>query len=315
MVGDGDGFGMGKDLRIDYFLPGTHEERFQTGYIKAGKKVFKHNYDNSFSDTSSSLGAGKVGSKTSGKMGDLETIQEVSLRENDYFFRTKVTLKNTGRSTLKDVRYGRTCDPDNTVDMGGSYTTLNHIATTFAAGDKFASVSSRSQKGDKYEKLAKTEAVLTYASIDKRAVPAYGNSGLYPTQGVYNVEVSTPHKKNKEKKIDAWIGIFVKVGNMAPGASTTFIFDTWMAPASVKVDEAAVAKATKEIAPSAGCNAVPCPSGSTGPNVRSGCKCSKGGTIRATKSAPYYSGSCKKAEAWEAYAKDDVDNTDADDSA
>merc|ERR1711907_887661 len=32
MVGDGDGFGVGKDLRIDYFLPGTHEERFQTGY-------------------------------------------------------------------------------------------------------------------------------------------------------------------------------------------------------------------------------------------------------------------------------------------
>jgi len=293
MVGDGDGFGKGKDLRIDYFLPGTHEERFQTGYKnKGGSKYVKHNYDNKFKDTS--RGGGVVSARSEGCQGDLCNVQEVSLGENDFYFRTKVTLRNKGKSTLYDVRYGRSCDPDNSVDMGGSYTTENRIASTFKSGGKFASVSAQSQKNDKYYKVAKSEAQLTYVSMDRRAVPAMGNKGLYPKAGVYAAEVNSPHKKNHFHKKDAWIGIFFKIGNLAPGASTTFVFDTWMAPATVKVDEKAVAKANNRVATTPGCKAVPCPAGSVGHDVRSGCKCKKGGTIKPTSKAPYYSGSCRR---------------------
>merc|ERR1712199_95974 len=269
MVGDGDGFGVGKDLRIDYFLPGTHEERFQTGYTLSGKQYKQFNYDKSFSDTSK---GNTASSKSTGKdsHNNIEVTQHVSLGENDMFFRTRVVVKNIGGKTLQDVRYGRSCDPDNTVDMGGSYTTENHIASTFAAGDKFASVGATSMKGDSYAKKAGTEAQLVYASVDKRAIPAYGNSGLYPKNGVYNTEVNTPHAKDKKHKKDAWIGMFVKFGDMKPGQTETFIFDTWMAKASVKIDEETVSKVSAKIATTEGCAGVACPSGSTGHNVRSG---------------------------------------------
>merc|ERR1711939_806589 len=294
MVGDGDGFGMGKDLRIDYFLPGTHEERFMVGYKKGGAEKRKYNFENNFQDTSS----GAVASaKTEGKFDDLKLTQTVTLGENDFFFRTKVVVKNVGGHTLQDVRYGRSCDPDNTVDMGGSYTTENKIKTTFAAGDKFASVSATSMKGDKYEKTCGSTSQLVYASVDKRAVPAYGNSGLYPNKGVFSNEVNTPHAKNKSHKKDAWIGMFVKFGNMAPGQTETFYFDTWMAESKVKIDEAAVAKASKSIAKvptTKGCAAVACPAHSSGPDVRSGCTCSKSGTVTATKSAPFYKSTCSR---------------------
>jgi len=294
MVGDGDGFGIGKDLRIDYFLPGTHEERFQTGYKLSGKEHKAINYDKTFKDTSS----GDVASMMSeGTSGPIKTKQEVSLGATDYYFRTKVTVTNVGKQTLQDVRYGRSCDPDNTVDMGGSYTTENHIKSTFAAGDKFASVSATSKSGDKYFKSAGSTSQLVYASVDKRAVPAYGNSGLYPKAGVFSSEVNTPHAKNKKHSKDAWIGMFVKFGNMAPGQTETFYFDTWMAESKVKIDEAAVAKASKSIAKvptTKGCAAVACPAHSSGPDVRSGCTCSKSGTVTATKSAPFYKSTCSR---------------------
>jgi hypothetical protein len=294
MVGDGDGFGIGKDLRIDYFLPGTHEERFQTGYKLSGKEHKAINYDKTFKDTSS----GDVASMMSeGTSGPIKTKQEVSLGATDYYFRTKVTVTNVGKQTIQDVRYGRSCDPDNTVDMGGSYTTENHIKSTFAAGDKFASVSATSKSGDKYFKSAGSTSQLVYASVDKRAVPAYGNSGLYPKAGVFSTEVNTPHAKNKKHSKDAWIGMFVKFGNMAPGQTETFYFDTWMAESKVKIDEAAVAKASKSIAKvptTKGCAAVACPAHSSGPDVRSGCTCSKSGTVTATKSAPFYKSTCSR---------------------
>merc|ERR1711907_809167 len=172
--------------------------------------------------------------------------QEVSLGLNDYYFRTTVTLTNAGNQPLYDVRYGRSCDPDNTKDMGGSYTTENHIATSFKAGDKFVSVSATSLPNDPYNKKAGAQAVLTYASLDKRAVPAWGNKGLYPSAGVYTSEVNTQQKKGHKVKKDAWIGMFFKLGTLKPGQSTTFSFDTWMAPATVKVDEKAVRKAKKK---------------------------------------------------------------------
>merc|ERR1711959_34705 len=286
MVGDGDGFGVGKDLRIDYFLPGTHEERFQIGYNGNHKA---HNFDKSYSHSTAS---GVPTATTEGTSGSLKVTQKISVGGNDMHFRTHVTVKNVGGSTLKDVRYGRSCDPDNTVDMGGSYTTENRIKTTFAAGDKFASVSATSMKNDKYYKTAGSTAQLVYASIDKRAIPAYGTSGLYPKQGVYNTEVTTPHAKDKMHKKDSWIGIFVKFGDMAPGATNTFIFDTWMAEGKFKIDEAAIAKATKSIAATEGCVGVPCPAKSTGPNVHSGCTCSKSGKVTPTKSAPFYRSTC-----------------------
>merc|ERR1711990_954888 len=294
MVGDGDGFGVGKDLRIDYFLPGTHEERFQIGYKLSGKEHKAINYDKTFKDTSSGDVASMMPEGTSGP---IKTKQEVSLGATDYYFRTKVTVTNVGKQTLQDVRYGRSCDPDNTVDMGGSYTTENHIKSTFAAGDKFASVSATSKSGDKYFKSAGSTSQLVYASVDKRAVPAYGNSGLYPKAGVFSTEVNTPHAKNKKHSKDAWIGMFVKFGDMAPGQTETFYFDTWMAESKVKIDEAAVAKASKSIAKvptTKGCAAVACPAHSSGPDVRSGCTCSKSGTVTATKSAPFYKSTCSR---------------------
>jgi hypothetical protein len=260
MIGDADGFGKGKDLRIDYFLPGTHEERFSAGYKIGGRKVIGHNFATRFKDTSRGGGGSVVSARTHGRLGDLEVTQHVSLGKKDFFFRTRVLVRNKGRRTITDVRYGRSCDPDNTQDMGGSYTTVNKITATYAKS-KFAAVRAESKPNDAYKRVSGHTAQLTYASVDRRAVPAMGSSGLYPRGGVYANSINRPLPQGRGWTKDSWIGIFAKLGNLPPGRSTTFTFDTYMAAGNVKVSAKGLKKplhkhpprAKRRKAPHCGC--------------------------------------------------------------
>lgn len=225
MVGDADGFGTGTDLRIDYFMPGTPEEGFYAGYKIAGVPATGKNFASTVTDTTSgnTLGAQVVG--TIG--GNLRITQDISFNVDDKFFKNIVTLANIGVVSLDNVRFMRSFDPDNTVDLSGSYTTINKIERSIAAGDGVAVVSATSSTGDNYYNISgNRQAKILYYSSDARARGSFANSGLAPS-GIYDSNIyDTARAKDSTATADAYISIAVDVGTLAPSASTTFTYYT-----------------------------------------------------------------------------------------
>nr|MBP7967476.1 N-acetylmuramoyl-L-alanine amidase family protein [Candidatus Woesebacteria bacterium] len=156
MSSDLDGFDNGTDWRMDFFMPGTQEERWSIGYKIGGSATTAANArrnsttqitNNTVTNQSSGdlLQATSVGSYGS----NLQITQVISFNKGDKFFKNEVTLENiSGSNTLDNVRYMRSFDPDNTVDKSGSYTTRNAILYTFANGDGKAVVQADTSNTD-----------------------------------------------------------------------------------------------------------------------------------------------------------------------
>ncbi len=224
-VSDVDGFAQGKDLRIDYFLPGSPFEAWAVGYGQDGSRVQNSNNGDggknigfSVSNTSSGSQLSSVGQ---GNMGDLKITQQVSLGVDDKHMEVTITLQNTGLSNLDSVRYMRTFDPDNTVDAGGDYDTYNQILFQPSSGDSKAVVQATSLDPDPYSALAGGPAEIQYLSYDPRARVSVGEwiTDVYD-MGAYN---NAPAKGYTLMGDDA-IRVAFEQPSLAPGASTSFTF-------------------------------------------------------------------------------------------
>ena len=134
-----------------------------------------------------------------------------------------MTLTNTGLEDLHDVRYMRDVDPDNTVDMYGSFTTINSIDATIAAGDSYAAVSARSFSGDYYYNLYGKQTTFVYFSTDKRCRVGYGAwyTSIY---GTFTYDL--PMSKGTNDVGDEEVYITFDVGTLKPGASATLTYYT-----------------------------------------------------------------------------------------
>jgi len=243
MSNDADGFGTGTDLRIDYFLPGSPEERWAIGYNgsqyggysnlsgKSGVALTGNSVtNNSSGDTLSATFTATAGST-------LDVQQVHTFKANDKFFKTTVTLTNTTGSTLTDVRFMRSFDPDNTVYMGGSYSTVNKVENTHAAGDGKAVVSATSQS-DSYSSTAGSTAKILFFSSDPRAYVAnfgFSNSNPY---------AAPEQAKGYTSTSDSGIAIIFKGGTLAAGESVTFEYYTSLDTADVSTTIAAIEAAS-----------------------------------------------------------------------
>jgi hypothetical protein len=102
MSADHDGFGKGRDLPVDYYLPGTPEERFVVGYQVGADQFVKTNaavmgyYDIPTTVTDeSNIDSGLLQARiVSGWEDTMEITQVVRFRVQDKFYRTEVTIKN-----------------------------------------------------------------------------------------------------------------------------------------------------------------------------------------------------------------------------
>ncbi|OMG63056.1 hypothetical protein AUR61_014865 [Stutzerimonas balearica] len=244
MSNDADGFSNGKELSIDYFLPGSPEERWAVGYNgsttggysalsgQSGAALTGTSLTNASSgDTLAATFSGTVG-------GTLKVEQTHSFKVNDKFFKTVVTLTNTSGSTLTDVRFMRSFDPDNTVFKGGSYDTVNKVEHTFASGDGKAVVSATSKAGDSYSTAAGSTAKILFFSSDSRAnVANFGFSNSNP----YAMPVQNAGYTNTS---DSGIAIMFKGGTLAAGASVTFEYFTSLDTANIADTIAAIEMAS-----------------------------------------------------------------------
>ena len=234
MVGDADGFGEGTDLRIDYFLPGSPAEQFT---IKADGIADTKNMAttaNSGEYTFSSLTSDNSIKLTySGIKSDLKVQQEVSLKLDNKFFNNTVTLTNTSGSTINNVYFARSFDPDNTKDQNGEYTTIQKIEQTIDAGDSANVVSATSSEGDAYDDLIGDSdgdtAKIIYYSTNSSTKVGYdtGSNQFFGGASISNMlAYADALDKNDTQTKDGGIGIIFEAGNIAAGESNSFSYLT-----------------------------------------------------------------------------------------
>lgn len=227
------GFGVAPDLGMDFFLPGTPEERWSIGYKIAGTPTTGSNsllegphdiadYAVTNQSAGDNLKATGVGTFNS----NLRITQVVSFGRADKFFKNEVTLKNIGAQSLDSVRYLRSFDPDNTKDQSGDYDTQNTIVFTHQASDGKAVVvadTSNNASDPVFVANGSRSPILFYSSDSRARVSTFGfdNDDPYEAQA-YDSALA----KGTSIDNDQAITIAVDVGTLAAGESETFVYYT-----------------------------------------------------------------------------------------
>jgi len=263
----GDVLGFSKDVQkvllVDYFAPGVKEEGFYVGFKgSSGKIVQCKNCASSVTDTTnakSTKASVEALATLSGDGGALQVVQNVTVGYYDKFFKTTVTLKNTGTTPITNVRYMRSVDPDNDKDQGGSYWTQTKLDATVEV-DGYALVSAESLTAQQLFKPSYFRgnnsgvgAIVSYFSDDSRAKASFDKIDFpgewqmipgptYPANqydmaylpkkqlspdGVYDPKVyDSPLPRGTSEKTDGFMSICFDVGTLAPGSETTVSFLT-----------------------------------------------------------------------------------------
>ncbi|MBD2863267.1 S-layer homology domain-containing protein [Paenibacillus oceani] len=232
MSADHDGFGTGKDLPIDYYLPGTMEERFAVGY-KIGTKTFANSNSALMKTKSmpttveneSDLAAGLLQAKVVSTWKDtMEITQVISFKVDDKIFRNDVTIKNISSDTWDSARYMRTLDPDNTKDVGGEFPTSNTITHT-VADDGIAVVKAETYNiNDPLYKAFNSRAPIFFYSKDpaaKGSIFGFTNTNPYAPDAYDNAKA-----KGYNVKADQAITMTWESNKLAPNESQTYTYYT-----------------------------------------------------------------------------------------
>lgn len=225
MVGDADGFGTGTDLRIDYFMPGTPFEGFNAVYTGQSDTAWSYLGGTTALELVGINSSGKLEVKTTSSSGDLQILQTFTIGTNDKYFNNTVQLSNTGSSTLNGVYFARSFDPDNTVDMGGAFSTINKIEQLSSAGDSANVVSATSIAGDSYAIAAGSQSKIIYYTTDTGVKVGYGNGFFRGTIATMLSTIGTLSKGNSQQG-DAGIGLVYEAGSLATGGNKSFSYLT-----------------------------------------------------------------------------------------
>lgn len=231
MSHDPDQFGQDEDIRMDYFLPGSPEERFAVGYQSAGSTYTNSNsarqYARNMATTVENTSSGSSLSATikSTWEGRMVIQQKVRFNEGEAFFRNEVTISNISGADWTSARYMRTFDPDNTKDMGGSYATDNTVLKTIADGDgkEVVVAQTYSNYDPVYQRNGSRMPIFFYSKDDRARVSIFGfsNRTPYATQAWDN-----PTEKGVTIRRDTAITITFETGALAAGGATRFVYYT-----------------------------------------------------------------------------------------
>jgi hypothetical protein len=238
------------DLPIDFFTPGTQEERWGISFTLSGTE-----YHGSYSDlTGDSSTAGitanhTVTNESSGNTLAAKVVSVVSLSgtemlevtathtfsKNQAYFRTTVVFENLSGSALTDVRYHRSFDPDNAKFQSGNYTTRQTILDTVNDGGKSvvqaklqdSDLTALAAAGKILSDLSATSGITTeipivyYSSETQSAVYFGGFKNPNPYEPYGGVDpFDSPQAKNSTVEADGGMGIIVRTLSLAAGATS-----------------------------------------------------------------------------------------------
>lgn len=257
------GFGVAPDLRMDYFMPGSPEERWAVGYKTGGTPHTASNSllgggstitDNTVTDQSA---GGKLQAEGNGTSNStLKTTQVVSFNRGDKFFKNEVTLKNVSGAPIDSVRYMRSFDPDNTVDQDGEYETRINVPYTKQAGDDISLVvadTSLYPNDPVFLANGSRSPIFFYTSDSRARVSSFGFKNQDPyAAGAYD----SAQAKGYTADADQAITVTFDVGTLAPGESQTVSYYTSLdnRDVSAVIDDIGTQEGRSPAAPKAGPN-------------------------------------------------------------
>ncbi len=230
----------------DYFLPGTPQEGWSVDINGVRCDAFSSAYQISGSTgyTGTLTGSnqyvttagGVTSSLWSGTYGNLTIKQMTRVKLNKLYFTANVKFYNTGGTTLNNVYYMRTLDPDNDVSYTGNFTTINNITYQLPSPGNKSLVGCTS--------TTDTNAYLGLGTIDCRSKVFICNSNLFPpTDTLGKLFANSPDLTyTGTYTSDVGVGVIFQLGNIAAGDSTELNF-------AYILDEAALDEALDEIKP------------------------------------------------------------------
>lgn len=227
---DLDGYGVGANLPIDYFLAGNPEERWSAGFYRGGVKVTASAaarntgtgdlalvglYDESYGDH---LQGRSVGVVRQAGVGRLEVTQTVSFEDDDMAMTVKVRVKNVGADSIDNVRYMRAIDPDNTAFRGGLFTTENSILKSHRNGDGMEVVRAQTYAANDPILVAHgSRAPMLIMTADARG--RVSRLGLNSSDPFLALAWSSPPPKGQVRQGDERLSVTFAFGTLAAGAS------------------------------------------------------------------------------------------------
>lgn len=283
MTVDYDGFNCGLNYPIDFFLPGSPEERYNFGFNVAGNESYASVSAlaskqatgvltvPSTSDvvlTNESSGntlKGKVVTsyKNSSNVVVAIVTQTISFGVNDKYFVNSILIENVSGSTWDSVRYMRNVDPDNARDQGAGFTTDNEVIGTIAADDA-AIVRAKIQSSDSGTTIpanfSGSMAPILYYSKDSGArASSYGFDNYDPFHIATSADTfcyedsidnyANPLAKNLVRTCDEAITMTMERTNLASGSSFTTSYVTSLDERNFETIETELERAIEVAAP------------------------------------------------------------------
>ena len=208
----------------DYFLPGIPQEGWavEVDGIRSDAFCAAYQTNGTSGFTGSLLGANTavffLGNSTksewNGNMGSLAIKQITTIEHDKLYLTVKVKFYNTGTTTLHDVYYMRTVDPDNDVAITNNFTTINEIEYQLPNPEHKTLIGCTS--------IVDTNAFLGLGSIDCRSKVFAINLGLFPPDTTLaSLYAGHPDLMYQNSIIqDAGVGIVFNLGDIAAGDST-----------------------------------------------------------------------------------------------
>ncbi len=222
---DIDGFDLGSSdnstISGDFTIPGTPEDRFTVGITLSGteynysqaarRSVSTHDTISTTNDsTTGTLGATTTLTKT----GIYEVSQVVSFNQNDTYYSTKISITNNASTSLEDVRYLRSFDPDQDYENYSTYNTLNDVISQPSSSAGMAisqAVGPSSGIGIN---------LISLDSSSRASNAGFTNSNAYATD-VYDAPVD-----RNGASVDAAISLNLDFGTIAPGDTVSRTYYT-----------------------------------------------------------------------------------------
>lgn len=231
----GDGWSVGTPNYMgDYFVPGSPHEGWDMMIGTTWNRAWGTSTGGEFTSsggplllTGSTTSYSVVGKKKmafwQGTMGNLAIYQKTTLDTTKTYFIIDVTLVNTSTtSSINNIYYERTVDPDNEVTITSDYETNNNIIyqPSLSNANKCLVVA----LGKDYPSMS----YLGLGTVDCRAKSYILNPGnLTPSSNIsniYNGFTSYSSTEGDALTSDCGIGLIFQLGNLAPGDTTKFAY-------------------------------------------------------------------------------------------
>ena len=227
------GVSDGNPTSGDAFLPGSPVETFSLAFTDGTGSFLSSNQNaggftgiplafdsiNVDADGTSVISTGGIASR----MGVTQTI---TLDGEDSYYTTTVTLTNLTGSAMSNIRYMRNNDPDQDVDSGGSFSTLNDVLSNPGVGHIAAVNAQGLVGGQNILLLADQGALNADNSLAPDTIEVRASAFGFANTNPFNISAfDVPNDPNGALG-DIGINVVFAIDSLGAGQSVTFSWVT-----------------------------------------------------------------------------------------